>query len=105
MALLDPADARPARRLAIGAGVAELALKKSMERRLGPAGEPYKSGAAGRFGKAAEVAFAAGIGVLAGGGRNRAAAVVGGALISAGALATRWSVYKAGFQSVAATAV
>jgi hypothetical protein len=34
-------------------------------------------------------------------GRRRAAAVAGGALMLAGALATRWSIYKAGFQSAA----
>jgi hypothetical protein len=34
-------------------------------------------------------------------GGRRAGAAAGGALMLAGALATRWSVYKAGFQSAA----
>jgi len=34
-------------------------------------------------------------------GRRRAGAIAGGALMLAGAMATRWSVYKAGFQSAA----
>ena len=34
-------------------------------------------------------------------GRRRAGTVAGGALMLAGAMATRWSVYKAGFQSAA----
>jgi hypothetical protein len=33
------------------------------------------------------------------GRRSRAAAVTGGALVLAGELALRWSVFKAGFQS------
>ena len=35
------------------------------------------------------------------GGTSRAAAVAAGALLSAGALATRWSVFRAGFDSAA----
>ena len=43
---------------------------------------------------------AAGAGLLAlGGRRSRAAAVAGGALVLAGELALRWSIFKAGFQS------
>ena len=41
-------------------------------------------------------------GLLALGGRSRAAAVAGGGLILAGELALRWSIYKAGFQSARA---
>jgi hypothetical protein len=37
--------------------------------------------------------------VAVAGGRSRAAAVAGGLLLNCGALLTRWSVYKAGFQS------
>jgi hypothetical protein len=71
-----------------------------MEQRLGFVGEVYHQGEAGRYGRASKACVAAGAGILAlRGGRSRAAAVVGGALVAAGELALRWSVYKAGFQS------
>ena len=92
-----PAHAGPARRLALAAAASEIGTKRLMERRLGGHGEPYKDDALGRI---AETTIAAGAAVLAlRGGRSRAAAVAAGALMSVGALATRWSVYKAGFKS------
>jgi hypothetical protein len=46
------------------------------------------------------VCTAAGAGLLAWKGReSRGAAATGGALVLAGSLALRWSVFKAGFQS------
>jgi hypothetical protein len=73
-----------------------------MERRLGSHGEPYKQGAAMRFGRAGEACIAAGALLLAArGGQSRAAAIGAGALLSAGALSVRWSVYKAGSASAA----
>jgi hypothetical protein len=81
-----------------------------MERRLGELGEPYREGEAGRFARGAKVAVAAGLGLLASGrgpaaARRPAAArtrtAAGAALLLAGAMATRWSVYKAGLQSAA----
>jgi formate-dependent nitrite reductase membrane component NrfD len=98
--LLPPADAGPARRLAIGGAVGELAYTRLMERRLGFVGEVYKQGEAGRAAKLAKACTALGAGVLAWrGGRSRAAAVAGSAFVLVGGLALRWSVYKAGFQS------
>jgi hypothetical protein len=72
-----------------------------MERRLGELGEPYHEGAAGRFGRAAKALTAAGAAVMGAAGRRRAGSLAGAALMLGGALATRWSVYKAGFQSAA----
>jgi hypothetical protein len=93
-------SAGPARRTAIAAGVAELALMKGMERKLGFVGEVYKQGEAHAYGKKAELCTAAGAALLAAGGkRSRAVAAAGGALMLAGSLAMRWSVFKAGFQS------
>jgi hypothetical protein len=91
----------PARRLAVVGAAGELASTTLMERRLGPLGEPYREGAAGGAARAAKALTAAGALVMAASGRRRAGAVAGGALMLAGALATRWSVYKAGFQSAA----
>jgi hypothetical protein len=100
---LTPVEAAaPARRLALGGAVAETALKHLMETRLGEHGQPYKEGPGGRFGHLGQVCIAGGAAVLAWqGARSRAAAVLGGALLSAGALCARWSVFKAGFQSAA----
>jgi hypothetical protein len=91
----------PARRLALVGAAGELASTTVMERRLGSLGEPYHEGAAGRAARAAKALTAAGGLVMAWHGRRRAGAAAGATLMLAGALATRWSVYKAGFQSAA----
>jgi formate-dependent nitrite reductase membrane component NrfD len=92
--------AGPARRAAIGGVAAELALVHAMEKKLGFVGEVYKQGEAGKYAKVSKVLSAAGGAMLAAGGRrSRTAAVTGGALVLAGALGLRWSVFKAGFQS------
>jgi hypothetical protein len=91
----------PARRPALAGAAGELAATIAMERRLGALGEPYREGAAGHAARAAKALTAAGGAVMAASGRRRVGAVAGGALMLAGAFATRWSVYKAGFQSAA----
>jgi len=92
--------AGPARRAAIAGVVTELGLVEAMEKRLGLVGEVYKQGEAHRYGRISKLCTAAGAGLLAWQGkRSRAAAVTGGALVLAGELALRWSVFKAGFQS------
>ena len=91
----------PARRLALVGAAGELASTTVMERRLGPLGEPYREGPAGHAARAAKALTAAGGLVMALRGRRRAGAAAGGALMLAGALATRWAIYKAGFQSAA----
>jgi DMSO reductase anchor subunit len=102
VALTPPAAAAPARRLALAGAVAGVATSEMMERRLGEQGEPYHHGAAANFRRVSRVAGAAGSILLATRGRSsRAAAVASGLLLSAAALSTRWSVFKAGFQSAA----
>jgi formate-dependent nitrite reductase membrane component NrfD len=97
---LDPKDAGPARRLAVGGVAAEGALMHAMELRLGELGEVYHQGASGSFAWAAKGLAGAGAALLAvRGRRSRAAAVVGGAMVCAGELCLRWSVFKAGVQS------
>ncbi len=91
----------PARRLALVGAAGELTSTTVMERRLGPLGEPYHEGAAGHAARAAKALTAAGGLVMAWRGRRRGGAAAGATLMLAGALATRWSVYKAGFQSAA----
>ncbi|MDX6514081.1 MAG: hypothetical protein QOE36_3585 [Gaiellaceae bacterium] len=97
---VPPAEAGPARRLAIAGSLFENGVMTAMEHRLGFVGEPYKQGEAGRFARIAKGATLGGAALLAArGSRSRAAAVAGGTLILAGELALRWSVFKAGFQS------
>jgi hypothetical protein len=100
-AIAVPVDeAGPARRLAVGASAVTLALDEVMHRRLGFVGEVYKQDEARAFGRISKLCKAAGAATLAlAGRRSRAAAVAGGALVLAGDLALRWSVFRAGFQS------
>ena len=97
---VPPAEAAPARRLAIGGALVENALMVAMERRLGMIGEPYKQDEAGRYAKLAKACTFGGVGLLAlAGRRSRLASIAGGALVLGGEAALRWSVFKAGFQS------
>ena len=102
-AALTPArEAAPARRLAVGAAVAELAIERAMRRRLGPLAEVYEQGpSAPRWHRAASALMAGGAATLAASGhrKSRALAVAGGALTLAGALSTRFAVFRAGFAS------
>jgi DMSO reductase anchor subunit len=99
-ALLAPPEvAGPARRLAIGGALVENAAMKVMEHRLGFVGEPYKQGRAGKLTRLAQYATLGGAALLALGRRRRTPAVIGSALMLAGEVALRWSVFEAGKQS------
>jgi hypothetical protein len=102
---LSPAGvAGPARRLAVGAAAAELALTELMEHRLRRVGldASIREGTPGRLMRIAKVTTAAGAAVVAWrGARSRAAAVAGGALLTAGALTERWGIFEAGRRSAA----
>jgi polysulfide reductase-like protein len=95
-----PAEAGPARRLAVGGALVENAVVLAMDKRLGMLAQPYREGEAGRYAKLAKACTLGGAALLAGAGRkSRLAAVAGGGLVLAGEAALRWSVFKAGFQS------
>jgi hypothetical protein len=97
---LDPGDAGPARRCAIGGVAGEGVGMELMQRRLGEVGEVYRQGAAGTFARAAKALAGGGALLLAARGRkSRTASVLGGAMVCAGEMCLRWCVYKAGFQS------
>ncbi len=100
VAVTPPEAARPARRLALIGAVAELGVEALMERRLGEQAAPYQDGVPRLAKRVSQGAIAAG-GVLLAvrGGRSRPAAALAGALLCAGAMATRWSVFKAGSAS------
>ena len=92
--------AGPARRLAVLGSTAELLSVVLVEQRLGEMAEPYHTEAAGAYGRAARALTAAGaLAISARASRSRLAAVSGGAMVLAGAVCERWSVFKAGFQS------
>jgi DMSO reductase anchor subunit len=100
MALTPKRTKGPARRLAVGGAAVELAATQLMERRLGELAEPYHSGMPGALGRAAKALTVAGVAATAlGAHRSRAAGLAGSALISAGAVCERWSIFKAGFAS------
>jgi hypothetical protein len=98
LALTPGEAAAPARRLAVAGAGLELAVFRAMERRVGG---PYEDGRAGRLAKAAGACTAAGAAVALAAGRRRPAAVAAGALLCAGSVLTRFSVFRAGFESAA----
>jgi len=79
--------------------VGELAAATVMERRLGDLGEPYHTGMAGAFARAAKTATAAGglLGAVA--GRRPVLGRLAAGLVLGGAVAERFAVFRAGFQS------
>ena len=97
---LPPEEAGPARRLAVVGTLGAVGTMEVMQHRLGFVGEVYKKEAAGSLARISKLCAAAGAGVLATRGRvSRPALIAGSALVLAGELALRWSVFRAGFQS------
>lgn len=94
------ADAAPARRLGIAAAAVEEAATLLMHKRLGKRlAASYTEGAPGRLGKLARGLTLGGAAALAAAGNRRPVAATGGALLLAGSLCKRWSIFKAGFAS------
>ena len=100
MAWTPPQDAGAARRLTVIGAAAELVSVTAMERRLGELGRPYREGAAGVLGKVAKACTLAGGAIAATpAARHRAGAAAGSALVTAGAVLERWTIFRAGAQS------
>jgi Polysulphide reductase, NrfD len=97
--LTPPAEAGPARRLAVAGALVELGATEVMQRRLGELAEPYEKEPARRYARLARACGAAGAAVLALAGRRRPAAVLGGTLLLAGSACQRLAVHKAGIES------
>jgi Polysulphide reductase, NrfD len=98
--ILTPAAAAgPARRMMLAGAVGELAATTVMERRLGDLGEPYHEGKAGAFARAAKAATAAGTALGALAGRRPVMGRMAAGLVLGGAVAERFAVFRAGFQS------
>lgn len=91
------ADAGPARRLAIGGALLELAAEEARVRTMGIAGDALHTGRAGRLRTLAQTFTASGaVLALAGGGRHRTVAAVAGLSLLAGSACTRFAVFEAG---------
>ena len=93
-------EAGPARRLAIGGALLELAAEHKMEGSMGITAEPLHAGTPGQLMRASKAltAFGALTAALLGGRSRTAAAVAGGALL-AGSACTRFGVFEAGQES------
>jgi formate-dependent nitrite reductase membrane component NrfD len=99
------AKAAPARRMSVVGAVAELLAIRAMDRRLGALGEPFHSGRVGVTARAAKVLTGAGGALVAAAPRVRrrraALAKSGAAALLGAALLERWTIFRAGFASVA----
>ena len=86
----------PARRMALGGAVVELAMEKRMERSMGLTAEPLHHGKAGRLLKAATALTVGGAAGTLLAGRSRTVAVLSGTALMAGSACTRFAIFEAG---------
>jgi DMSO reductase anchor subunit len=95
-----PEHAAPARRLALGGMLSEMAVSVLMEHSLGEHGRPYREGLAGKLSWARRAWMASAAGLLVARGRSsRGAAAGAGSAMLAGSLGKRWQVFRAGVRS------
>jgi formate-dependent nitrite reductase membrane component NrfD len=94
-------DRGPAARMAVLGAALELAAAYQLERGLGLTGEVYHQGEAGQMMRAARWLAPAGAAAALAAPRSRAAALAAAGLLTAGAVATRVGVFKAGPASAA----
>jgi formate-dependent nitrite reductase membrane component NrfD len=92
-----PEHAGAARRAMLLGTVGSQVAATVMERRVGPVAEAFTTGDAGRYRRAARVLDGAGVALALTPGRRLRR--LGAALVLAGSAATRFSVFKAGFQA------
>lgn len=97
----SPTDqAGPARRLAVGGAVLDLAASRVMESSMGVTAEPLHQGRAGRLVRASQVLTAAGaLGAATLARRSRVAAALSGAALVAGSACLRFGIFEAGQES------
>ena len=96
---VSPAQAGPARRMAVAGAALELYGAHQVESRLGLLSEPYRAGRAGRLLRAGRALTAAGVTGALLAGRSRTLAVLSGAALLAASVATRFGVFRAGVAS------
>jgi formate-dependent nitrite reductase membrane component NrfD len=93
-------EAGPARRMAVGGAVLELAAAHKMESSMGITAEPLQQGRTGQLMKASKaltIVGGAGAALLA--GRSRTAAVASGAALLSASVCTRFALFEAGQES------
>lgn len=100
MALAPVEEAGPSRKMGVVGAALELAAMNLVETRHGVVSEPYHLGKAGTYLKAAKACTAGGTGVTLVAGRRRVGQIVGGVLLAAGSLLTRFGIFEAGLHSV-----
>ena len=93
------AQAGPARRMALGGALLELAAEQRMESSMGITAEPLHQGKAGRLMKASKALTVAGALGSVLGRRSRLGSAVSGAALMAGSVCTRFGIFEAGQES------
>jgi formate-dependent nitrite reductase membrane component NrfD len=93
------ADSGPARSLAVGGAILDLAADTLMERSMGLPVEPLHQGAAGTMMRASKALAAAGAALAVLGRRSRLISVIAGACLAAGSALTRFGIFEAGQHS------
>lgn len=101
--LTPPAEAGPARRLAVATALGEIAIGELMRHRLGGLGGVYTAGPAAAYRRASAALMVTGAALLAFGGRRRPLAVAGGLCVLGGAATERFAVWRAGVESAERT--
>ncbi|MDQ6874854.1 MAG: polysulfide reductase NrfD [Actinomycetota bacterium] len=99
MVAAPPAQAGPARRLALLGGALELAAVHRLEHGHGLLSEPYLTGRAGTLLRMARGLTAAGAAGSLVSRRSRSRSVLSGALLTAGSVCMRFGVFQAGIAS------
>lgn len=93
-------EAAPARRLAVGGALLELAVERRMEQGMGITAEPLRHGAAGTLMRVSRALTVAGtLGAVTVARRSRAGAAASGLALMAGSACLRFGVFEAGIES------
>lgn len=87
------------RPLGAAAGVAEVALCKTMEQKMGIVGEAYHEGKAGTYMKVGKTLTVCGALLAVSSGKSRIRRTVAGAALFAGSACTRFGIFEAGMAS------
>ena len=99
MVLAPLPESAPARRLAVGGALLELAVEHRMERAMGLTAEPLHQGTAGRLMRASRTMTAAGALGAVVFRRSRVLSAASGLALIAGSACTRFGVFEAGQES------
>lgn len=94
-----PAQAGPARRLAVAGAALELWGSHRVENRLGLLSEPYATGTAGRLLRAGRALTAAGVAGALVGRRSRVLSALSGGALLAASVCTRFGIFHGGVAS------